>query len=628
MLIGPIFSRELVVAPRRPWLYVTRAVYCLLMFFLISTAWLILTGTQLVRDLGDMARFGALLFPILAQLQLALAVFFSALLAASAVAQEKDRRTLVLLLLTNLSNSELVLGKLMASLLNVLVVVAAAVPLFMLSALFGGVSFDQIARVFAVTFASMIVCGSLGSTLALWREKTFQALAMTVLVLVLWLAVWKIVATGVAFESWLGLSCQTWAVGFSPWEAILEASRPFVEAEAALGPLGTPVNLFLLMAVVTTLLLNGVAVGMVRVWNPSRESRPTALEEDTWRRESIWSAEHDEARADAVGDAFVGQARSAEVGPATTGKMPVPPAERPRQVSSGKAARTRHVWDNPIIWREIRTWAYGRKIMIVRLAYLVLFALAAASLHWMVESESFVARGGGALVLAALFLLSFVLVNAQAVTALTSERDGRAIDLLLVSDLTPKEFVYGKLGGAFYNTKEMLLLPMLLCVYLWYAEAVGLEDLIYLLVGSAVLYVFVAMLGVHAGMAYDNSRSAIATSLGTVFFVSLGVAICMRIMLSFSGQFEVQLPFLGLIVFGGAGLYLALGVRNPSTAIGLASFACPLVTFYAITSYFMNQNHLAFVAMVVAYGFMTFAMLIPAIDEFDVATGRTTIGEQ
>jgi hypothetical protein len=143
-----------------------------------------------------------------------------------------------------------------------------------------------------------------------------------------------------------------------------------------------------------------------------------------------------------------------------------------------------------------------------------------------------------------------------------------------------------------------------------------------------VLYCFVAMLGVHAGMAYENSRSAIATSLGTVFFLFLGVAACMRIMLAFSGQFEVQLPFLGLIVFGGAGLYLALGVRNPSPAIGLASFACPLVTFYAITSFFMSQNHLAFVAIVVAYGFTTVAMLIPAIDEFDVATGRTTIGEQ
>jgi len=33
------------------------------------------------------------------------------------------------------------------------------------------------------------------------------------------------------------------------------------------------------------------------------------------------------------------------------------------------------------------------------------------------------------------------------------------LDLLLVTDITPKEFIYGKLAGVLYNTKEMLFLP-------------------------------------------------------------------------------------------------------------------------------------------------------------------------
>ena len=78
--------------------------------------WLVLAGTQVVRNVGDLARFGGIVFQILAPLQLALAVFFSALSAASAVAQEKDRRTLDLLLMTRLTDSELVLGKLLAAL--------------------------------------------------------------------------------------------------------------------------------------------------------------------------------------------------------------------------------------------------------------------------------------------------------------------------------------------------------------------------------------------------------------------------------------------------------------------------------------------------------------------------------
>jgi len=616
LFIGPVFAREVAISPRRSRLYVARAGYPLILLVLMSTAWLILTGTQVVRDVGDLARFGAILFQILSPLQLALAVFFSALLAASAVAQEKDRHTLDLLLITRLSNSELVLGKLLASLLSVVVLLIAGMPVFATFSLFGGVSFAQIGRVFAVTFATVLVAGSLGSTVALWREKTFQSVAMTVLALVLWLAVWEIVASGIVADGWLGISASTWAAGFSPWRAILEASQPFADASPALGILGTSTNLFLLIAAATAVALNGLAIGLVRVWNPSRETHLVTREDETWRRQTIWGAEHD-----ATGESRTPTAAEAPGGRTTAGRS-VATAGEPVRVKP-----TRHVWDNPIIWREICTWAYGRKMMLVRLAYLVVFALAAGSLYGMLQTGAGLVPAQAAMALVPLLLISLVLVNAQAVTSLTSEHDTRTIDLLLVSDITPKEFVYGKLGGAFYNSKEMVVLPMLLCAWLWHEGVLGTENFAYLLIGLPVLYLFAAMLGVHAGMNYASSRSAIATSLGTVFFLFLGVATCMRMMIAFSGSFEAQLPFLGLLIFGGGGLYLALGVRNPSPAIGLASFACPLATFYAITSLLLHQTHLVFLAIVASYGFMTVAMLIPAIDEFDVATGRTTMGE-
>ena len=598
MLVGPVFNREVALAPRRAGIYVARTAYVAALLVLMTTAWLRLAGAQRVRDVGDLARFGAILFQILAPLQLALAVFFSAVFAASAVAQEKDRRTLVLLLLTRLSNSELVLGKLLASLLSVLVMLVGALPLFMLSALLGGVSFDQIARVFAVTLASVLVCGSLGSTLALWREKTFQALAMTVLVLGLWLAAGRIVATGWLGPSWWGIGCQSWAAGLSPLEAIFQATRPYLhdpQNRAILGGPTAPVNLFLAVAVLISLVLNGVAVARVRIWNPPREATPPPPEEETAAAQSICDSEQG---SQVQHSAF----------------------------SIQHSTRTRRVWDNPIIWREIRTWAYGRKTLVIKLAYLLLFALAATGLEWMVRTDASAAHAGGAVVLVPLFLLSLVLVNAQAVTSMTSERDGRALDLLLVTDLTPKEIVFGKLGGVFYNTKEMVVLPMLLCVYLCIAGSLSAENSIYLLGGLAVLYVFVATLGIHAGMIYANSQGAIATSLGTVFFLFVGVATCWWILVALGGSFQAQLiPFFVLIVIGGVGLYVALGVRNPSTAIGLASFLCPLATFYAITSFLLDYTLGVFLVTAAAYGFATVAMLVPAIYEFDVATGRTTV---
>ena len=594
MLIGPVFSREVAIAPRRTRFYFGRAAHAAILLLICWTAWLLLTGTQRVRDVGDLARFGTMLFQILASLQLVLVLFLSALLAAGAVAQEKDRKTLVLLLLTRLTNSELVLGRLLASLLQVLVMLAAAVPVFMLVALLGGISHAQIARVFAVTLATVLACGSLGSTLALWREKTFQALALTILVLVLWLAAWTAIDLGVLGDHYLGISCSHWAVGFSPWHAILAASRPAVPTISALGPLGTPVHLFVVVAAGIAALLATVSVARVRAWNRSTELR-----------EGKRDPERRRGGADAFGPG--------EALPARSDARPSVHAER---------QKTRAVWDNPIIWREIRTWAQGRRMLVVRSIYLVLFGLASAGVYRMVAFQS---ATEATTALIALLLLSLVLVNAQAVTSLTSERDGRSLDLLLVTDLSPKEVIFGKLGGVFYNAKEMVVLPALLCGYLGWQGVLGLEDVLFLLGGLAILHGFVAMLGIHAGMHYENSRHAIATSLGTVFFLFVGVATCIWMMIVFSGSFHAQfMPFFVLMVAGGTGLYIVLGARNPSTAIGIASFACPFATFYAITSYMLGSNIAAFLAIGFAYGFATLALLVPAIDEFDVATGRTT----
>jgi ABC-type transport system involved in multi-copper enzyme maturation permease subunit len=584
LLIGPVFTRELVITPRRTRVYIARTAYVLALLTLICTAWLVLTGTQLIRDVGDMARFGASLFQILAPIQLALGVFFSAMLAASAVAQEKDRQTLTLLLLTNLSNNELVVGGLLASLLNVLVLLGAALPLFMLTALFGGIEFAQIGQVFAVTLGSVFVCGSLGSTLALWREKTFQALAMTVLILVLWLGVGEILAAGLLGQQLWGFSCRHLAIAISPWQAILAASRPQLHS-AATSLWANPVHVHVAVALAITVVLNGLGTAMIRVWNGSRE------------------APRSDAAEEAAGTAG-GNVHSA-------------------------GGRTRHVWDNPILWREVATWAYGRKIVIIRVVYVAIFAAVAVYLHQLVQQSEIVSRTSLSAALIPLLLLSLILVNAQAVTSLTSERDVRALDLLLVTDLSAKELVFGKLGGIFYNTKEMVALPMLLGGYLWWAGAIDLENLFYVLGGLAILYVFAAMLGVHAGITYANSRTAVAVSLGTMFFLFLGVATCLRMMVAFSGSFQAQLhPFLVFMIGGGLGLFGALGARNPSTAIGVASFMCPFATFYAIASFLMEHTLPVFLVMSVAYGFTTAAMLIPAIYEFDVATGRTTLGEE
>lgn len=632
MLIGPVFAREVTIAPRRPWTFIARAVYGLILLLLVSTAWLVLTGTQLVRDTGDFARFAFTLFLFLAPFQLILVLFFSSMFSASAVAQEKDKKTLILLLLTRMSGSELVLGKLLASLLNVLVMIAVSLPVFMMIAVLGGVSYPQIARVMLVTAFSAIVCGSLGSCIALWRDKTFQALAITLLTLVFWFGFCELLGFGLFGRSWFGVSTNAIAAALSPWRAMLTALYPSLfDSEAAQMFAGTfwmvvrPIAGFLLVCSSLILLINGLAISMIRVWNPSRETQNTSLEEDTWRKEQeingVGNAlEPRETLVEVAGEGRNETKRGTENGSTPKSQDVV------GKHGIGENGKVRHVWDNPIIWREICTKAYGKKMWIVRATYLLFFLLCLLVLNGILKTHVVVFPEQLLPPLIPLFLLSLVLVNAQAVTSLTSERDGGTFDLLLVSDLTPKEFIYGKLGGIFWNCKEMVLFPVALCAYLYWKGAIEFVPLMFLFLGLLTLYCFVVMIGVHIGMQYVNSRSATATSLGIIFFLFVGIATCMWIMVAFSGSFEAQLqPFLAFMVGGAIGLYVTLGAKNPSNAILVSSFMLPIATFYAITSLLLGQYHLVFIAVIGAYGFTTLAMLIPAVDEFDVATGRTTV---
>jgi len=597
LFVGPVFTREAAVAPRRPRMYLMRAVYIGAILLLMCTSWLVMAGTQVIANIGDMARFGAILFGILAPLQLALMLFFSALGAASSVSQEKDRQTFLLLLMTRMSNSELVLGKLFASLLNILMLTFAAIPVFMLIVLLGGVSFAQVARVFAVTIMAALAAGSLGSLIALWREKTFQTLSITALLLVFWLGVWEAVGGGFFGGSWGPISTESIAAGFSPLRAIFAAIRP----SGAGGLFSGGVGLFLIVSLVGAALLNGVGIGWVRIWNPTRELRPN---------------QKDEAEEDSE------QARAGHVD---------------ARLTPGERKPSRNVWDNPVLWREICTWAYGRKVLIIRAAYLVLFTLAALALHFTIHPADNAAASGGLLSiipaaaqpLGPLFLVSLMVVNALAVTSITNERDGRSLDLLLVTDISPREFVFGKIGGVLWITKEMILLPLALTVYLWTQRALTGENLLFVSSGLVVMNLFVIMLGIHCGMTYSNSRTAIGVSLGTMFFLFLGIVTCMLIMISFRGSFQTQLaPFLAFILGGGVGLYVSLGARNPSSAIAWSSLLLPFATFYAITSFLLGNYFAVCLVSVAVYGFTTCAMLMPAIGEFNIAMGRSKSGDE
>ena len=644
MFAGPIIARELVTAPRPLRYYLWRASFSCVLLILFWTAWQVIIGWQDVRELGVLARFGGSLYVMFAMLQLVLMLFFAPLFTAATVSYEKDRRTFNLLLMTSLSDLEIVVGKLVAGLLNILIILGASVGLLSLCALLGGISFGQVASLFAVTAASGVAGGAMGLLIALWRDRTFQSISLTILMVVFSVAGVELFSVAFPTVEFLGVPVKEI---LSPIRAMLAVLYP--RSDQITGVVRVSSLVYIGVRLTFAALIVAFGTYMLRKWNPGyNEPREQTDESDAEAIESLVEVKEEAvelpvavgAGAVAVGGAsglpardrgvHRGAARESEGAdtPFDESTGPTTGLHVPRRTHRRVAAPQRPYrspWANPILWRELKTRAYGTKPLIIKGCYLLLFALGAGFFFHLGQGMSNPLATSLGLIPVGLAILSLILINAQGVTALTSERDTGALDLLLVTELSPGDFIYGKLWGILYNSKEMVALPLMFAVFLWWTDKVSGETLIFFLIDYLLLCHFSAMLGLHSAISFTSSRTAIANSLGTIFFLMAGILLCSYLIILSDQVFGRQL--LSFMIFIGAGsvaLFGSLGAKNPSRAIALVSLLTPFWTFYCIISLLHGDIMAAFLVSVGVYGFALMAMLVPAVGDFDIALGRTS----
>lgn len=104
---------------------------------------------------------GMEIFSTLAGFQLALLVFLTPALSSGALAGERERQTFDLLLCTGLSAPSIVLGKFVAAMAFVLLLLWASVPVFSLVFLFGGVTPLSIVLVMLLCFCVALAISAL-----------------------------------------------------------------------------------------------------------------------------------------------------------------------------------------------------------------------------------------------------------------------------------------------------------------------------------------------------------------------------------------------------------------------------------------------------------------------------------
>jgi ABC-type transport system involved in multi-copper enzyme maturation permease subunit len=185
--LGPVFAYEWLTSSRRWQAYALRSAFLLVLLFALVVIW---TGPRQAggsTPLAAMAALGQSFFIAVVGTQLTLVFLIAPAATAGAICLDRARGTLTHMLMTDLSNAEIVLGKLAARLVPVLGLVGCTLPLLAILTLLGGVDPDALLGAFLVTVGVGVLGCSLALAFSVWSGKTHDALLATYAVLGLWL---------------------------------------------------------------------------------------------------------------------------------------------------------------------------------------------------------------------------------------------------------------------------------------------------------------------------------------------------------------------------------------------------------------------------------------------------------
>ncbi len=180
MLENPVLQRELLVNLRTPRAFVLLLLFQLCLAAVVFLAWpkdnirLDLTGSGgSTSSLVDLFFLG----------QYILASMMAPSFAAGAIAGEKERATYELLLASPVRPESIVMGKLVAALTHLAILIFSSLPIVMLCLPLGGVSFYEVLAAYFALMVSVITFGMISVACGSFFSRTSSSLVVSYLVI-------------------------------------------------------------------------------------------------------------------------------------------------------------------------------------------------------------------------------------------------------------------------------------------------------------------------------------------------------------------------------------------------------------------------------------------------------------
>jgi len=408
---GPVFAFESLIAARRWQVYALRSIYIGVLLLGLTLTWG--PSDRILNSPAEAAAIGRLFFLTVISVQLAMVLLAAPAATAGAICVDKARGTLLHAFVTDLTDREIVLGKLGARLLPVLALMAYGLPVLALGSFLGGIDLEAAIGAELVTAGAAILCCALALLTSVWARKPHQALLLAYALVGLWVGF--VPAVIVLFR--LGPPKTT-------ADLVLDMSNPIFAAFAPefFPPSG---SVGLLEQVVFFLTTFVIASGLVAL--ASWRLRPTVL-----------------AQANRP------QKRQRRGTPARlVDYLPGPPLD-----------------SNPVLWRE---WHRKRPSLWTGrfwTAYAILSTLASLYVigwYYFWWGDGLIRSGIHAVaaqVNAWQVAIGLLLLSVSAATTLAEERDRGSLDVIMTTTLTSREIVWGKWWGTFAMIPRLAILPI------------------------------------------------------------------------------------------------------------------------------------------------------------------------
>ena len=173
------------------------------------------TRVATTESWSDYASLGEGYFIAMIGVELALVLLAAPAATAGAICLDRSRGTLAHMLMTDLSDPEIVMGKLAARLLPVLGLVACTWPVMAISSLLGGIDPIALALAFAIIVSVAVLGCSIALAVSVWARKSHEVILATYTVFILGILFWPIWYL-LAMARWVG-PAPSWTLLANPF---------------------------------------------------------------------------------------------------------------------------------------------------------------------------------------------------------------------------------------------------------------------------------------------------------------------------------------------------------------------------------------------------------------------------